>query len=98
MKSRSVRSLRILWNGNHMCLEELLRIVTPAQEGEEGFRAWSEQSSFLELIAEQRQGKSIILYGTSFNHGSLLLRSILVPIQNLDAAKPEDMMHWDNIH
>ena len=81
-----------------MCLEELLRIVTPVEEGEEGFRAWSEQSSFFDLLAEQRKGKSIILYSTSFNHGSLLLRSILVPIKNLDAAKPEDMMHWENIH
>ncbi len=81
-----------------MGLEELLKIVTPTKEGEEGFRAWSEQSPFLDLLAEQRKGKSITLYCSSFNHGSLLLRSILVPIKKLDPAKPEDMMRWDNLH
>jgi hypothetical protein len=79
-----------------MCLDKLLRIVTPVNEGEEGFRAWSEQSSFLDLLAEQRSGRSIILYCSSFNHGSLLLHSILVPINDLDAVKPDDMMHWDD--
>ena len=45
-----------------MCLEKLLRIVTPVNEGEQGFRAWSEQSSFLDLLAEQRTGRSIMYY------------------------------------
>ena len=81
-----------------MCLEKLLRIVTPVNEGEEGFRAWSEQSSFFDLLAEQRTGRSIILYSNSFNHGSLLLYSILVPIKDLDDLKPDDMIHWDNPH
>jgi hypothetical protein len=79
-----------------MCLEKLLRIVTPVNEGEEGFSSWSEQSSFMELLAEQRTGRSIILYSSSFNHGSLLLHSILVPINDLDAVKPDDMMDWDD--
>jgi hypothetical protein len=52
-----------------MCLEKLLRIVTPVNEGEERFIAWSEQSSFLDLLAEQRTGRSIILYSSCFNHG-----------------------------
>jgi hypothetical protein len=81
-----------------MCLQELLRIVTPVREGEEGFRAWSEQSSFLDILAEQRKGGPFILYSSSFNHGSLLLRSILVPVNDLDTVKPEDMMHWDVPH
>ena len=98
IKSRVLELIRILWNGDHMCLEKLLRIVTPVSEGEEGFRAWSEQSSFLDLLAEQRTGRSIILYISSFNHGSLLLHSILVPIKDLDTVKPVDMMHWDNPH
>ena len=79
-----------------MCLEKLLRIVTPVNEGEEGFLEWSEQSSFLNFLAEQRTGRSIILYSSCFNHGSLLLHSILVPINALDAVKPDDMMHWDD--
>jgi hypothetical protein len=78
-----------------MCLEELLKIVTPVKEDEEGFHAWSEQSSFLDLLAEQRKSTPIILYSSSFNHGSLLLHSILVPIKDLDTVKPEDLMHWD---
>ncbi len=81
-----------------MCLEKLIKIVTPVKEGEEEFREWSEQSSFIDLLAEQRKGTSIILYSSSFNHGSLLLRSILVPIKDLDTVKPEDMMHWDVPH
>ena len=81
-----------------MCLEKLLKIVTPVMEGEEGFRAWSEQSSFLDLLAEQRKRGPFILYSSSFNHGSLLLRSILVSIKDLDTVKPEDIMHWDVPH
>jgi hypothetical protein len=81
-----------------MCLEKLLRIVTPVNEGEEGFRVWSEQSSFLDLLAEQRNGQSIILYSSSFNHGSLLLYSILVPIKDLDAVKLDEIIHWSDMH
>ncbi|MGA2888205.1 MAG: hypothetical protein ABSE51_09160 [Terracidiphilus sp.] len=77
-------------------MEKPLRIVTPVNEGEQGISAWSEQSSFLDLLAEQRIGRSIILYASGFNHGSLLLHSILVPINDLDAVKPDDMMHWDD--
>ncbi len=75
-----------------MFLEKLLRIVTPVGEDDQGFRAWSEQSSFLDLLAEQRKGASTILYGSSFNHGSLLIQSILVPIEDLKSVPPEDMM------
>ncbi len=78
-----------------MLLEKLLRIVTPVGEDDQGFRTWSEQSSFLDLLAEQRKGASAILYGSSFNHGSLLIRSILVPMEDLKSVPLEDMMHWD---
>jgi hypothetical protein len=78
-----------------MLLEKLLRIVTPVGEDDQAFRAWSEQSSFLDLLAEQREDASAILYGSSFNHGSLLIRSILVPLEDLVAIPPEDMLHWN---
>jgi hypothetical protein len=78
-----------------MFLEKLLRIVTPVGEDDQGFRAWSEQSSFLDLLAEQRKGASTILYGSSFNHGSLLIQSILVPMEDLKSVPPKDMMHWN---
>jgi hypothetical protein len=84
---------------NLMCLETLLKIVTPVSEGEEGFRSWSEQSLLLQLLAEQRKkGTSIILHGSSFNHGSLFLRSILVPIKDLETVAPEVMMRWELPH
>jgi len=98
MRNRALEATEILLNGNHMCLEKLLKIVTPVKEGEEGFREWSEQSSFFDLLAEQREGTSINLYSSSFNHGSLLLQSILVPFKDLDTAKPEDMMNWGTMH
>jgi hypothetical protein len=97
-KSRDLELVRILWNGDNMCLEKLLRIVTPVNEGEEGFHAWSEQSSFLDLLAEQRAGRSTILYSASFNHGSLFLHSIFVPIKDLDTVNPDEMMHWNDPH
>ncbi|MGO8758576.1 MAG: hypothetical protein ACLQG3_10670 [Terracidiphilus sp.] len=78
-----------------MFLEKLLRIVTPVGEDDQGFRAWSEQSSFLDLLAEQREGTSTILYGASFNRGGLLIQSILVPLEDLITVPPEDMMHWN---
>ena len=78
-----------------MFLEKLLRIVTPVGEDDQGFRAWSEQSSFLDLLAEQRKGASTILYGSSFNHGSLLIQSILVPMEDLKSVAPKDMIHWN---
>jgi len=78
-----------------MFLEKLLRIVTPVGEDDQGFRAWSEQSSFLDLLAEQRKGASTILHGASFNHGSLLIVSILVPLEDLITVPPEDMIRWN---
>lgn len=81
-----------------MFLEKLLRIVTPVDQGEQGFWAWSQQAGFLDLLAEQRRAESVVLYGSSFNHGSLLIHSILVPIEDLETVNPEDMTHWDNPH
>src|SRR6185437_16051116 len=83
---------------NHMCLEKLLRIVTSVDEGAEGFREWSEQSLFLNLLAEQRSGRNVFLHCYSFNHGSLFLHSILVPIKELDTVSPEGMMRWSAPH
>lgn len=80
----------------HMCLDTLLQIVSPVREGEEGFQEWSEQSSFFGLLSEQLQGRSLVLYGSSFNHGSLLIKSILVPMAELDKVNPEDMTRWDS--
>lgn len=79
-----------------MCLDTLLQIVTPVREGEEGFHEWSEHSSFFRLLSEQRQDSSLVLYGSSFNRGSLLIKSILVPMEDLDKVKPEDMTRWDS--
>jgi hypothetical protein len=79
-----------------MCLEKLLKIVTPVKEGEEKFNEWSKQFYFFNLLADQQLASSLILYGTSFNHGSLLIKSILVPIKDLDKAGPEDMTRWDS--
>src|SRR5258708_14683200 len=80
----------------HMCLDTLLQIVSPIREGEEGFHEWCGPSSFFGLLSEQLQGPSLLLYGSSFNHGSLLIKSILVPMEDLDKVKPEDMTRWDN--
>jgi hypothetical protein len=79
-----------------MLPDTLLQIVTPVREGEEGFQQWSEHSSFFGLLSEQLQGPSLVLYGSSFNHGSLLIKSILVPMEDLDKVKPEDMTRWDS--
>jgi hypothetical protein len=79
-------ALGILLSENHMCLEKLHKIVTPLTEDDAEFREWSEQSLFSDLLYKQRDGQAIILHGSSFNHGSLLLRSILVPIDDLSRA------------
>jgi hypothetical protein len=79
-----------------MCLDTLLQIVTPVREGEEGFHEWSEHRLFFGLLSEQLQGPSLVLYGSSFNCGSLLIKSILVPMEELDKVKPEDMTRWDS--
>ena len=82
--------------GTPMCLDTLLQIVTPVRDGEEGFHEWSEHSSFFGFLSEQLQGPSLVLYGSSFNHGSLLIKSILVPMEDLEKVKPEDMTRWDS--
>jgi hypothetical protein len=81
-----------------MCLEKLLKVVAPVAKDEDGYQEWLEQSSFFNLLAEQREGASTILYGTGFNHSSLLIQSLLIPMEDLDKAEPEDMMTWDSPH
>lgn len=78
-----------------MSIEKLQKIVTPTFSDEEGARTWSEQLNLLELLAEQRDSQSIILYGSSFNTGSLLLDSILVPLQELEGIAEDDLRSWD---
>jgi hypothetical protein len=79
-----------------MCLDTLLQIVTPVREGEEGFLEWSQHSSFFGLLSDQLQGPSLILYGSSYNRGSLLIKSILVPVEDLDLIEPEALTRWDS--
>lgn len=78
------------------CLEKLAKIVTPVKEGDEGFKEWSEQSMFFAFLAEQREETSIVLYASSFDHGSLLLKTILVPIGDLEHATPDSLTRWDD--
>ena len=78
------------------CLEQLAKIVTPVKEGDEGFEEWSEQSLFFAFLAEQREETSIVLYASSFDHGSLLLKTILVPLEDLEQVTPDALTRWDD--
>ena len=77
-------------------LEQLAKIVIPVKENDEGFKEWSEQSLFFEFLTEQRDETSIVLYASSFDHGSLLLKTILVPIADLERASPDALTRWDD--
>lgn len=81
-----------------MCLDTLLQIVTPVREGEKSFSEWSECAPFFALLSEQLKGPTLILYGSTFNHGSLLIKSILVPMKDLNKVQPEDLARWDSPH
>ncbi|MBU0593839.1 MAG: hypothetical protein KKH74_08905 [Gammaproteobacteria bacterium] len=77
-----------------MSIEKLLKIVSPDFVDEVAARAWSEQLSLFELLEEQRAGTSVMLYGSTFNTGSLLLHSILVPAQALESIEEDDLTNW----
>src|SRR5665213_3888362 len=81
-----------------MYLERLVKIVTPSEEDDDKFKEWSNQTEFFNLLANQLLGSSLILYASSFNHGSLLIKSILVPVEALEKENPEDMPRWDSQH
>lgn len=78
-----------------MSIEKLLKIVSPTFEDKEGARVWSEQLSLFDLLKEQRAAPSIMLYGSSFNTGSLLLHSILVPAQDTENLEADDLTSWE---
>lgn len=78
-----------------MSIERLLKIVSPVTKDEEAVRVWSEQISLFDLLEEQRTGPWIMLYGSSFNTGSLLLHSILVPLQDLQNVESDDLTSWE---
>lgn len=79
-----------------MSIEKLLKIVSLTSTDEEGIKKWSEQQSLLDLLEEQRSAQSIMLYGSSFNTGSLLLHSILVPEQDIKDIAEDDFHSWDS--
>jgi len=78
-----------------MCIETLLKIVSPASTEEKDSQAWYEQHSLFELLETQRNGPSLILYGSSFNTGSILLHSILVPVQDIENINADDLINWE---
>lgn len=78
-----------------MSIEQLLKIVSPTFTDKEGAIVWSEQLSLFELLDEQRVGSTIMLYGSSFNTGNLLLHSILVPAQDIENIAMEDLTSWE---
>lgn len=79
-----------------MSIEKLLKIVSLTSTDEEDIKKWSEQQSLLDLLEEQRSAQSIMLYGSSFNTGSLLLHSILVPEQDIKDIAEDDFHSWDS--
>jgi hypothetical protein len=79
-----------------MSVKELLKIVappgSPGTDGAEG--AWSRQLPLHDLLEKQRQGDSLALYGCSFDSGSFMIHSVLVPQASLGNADPEVLSHW----
>lgn len=79
-----------------MSIENLLKIVYPASSDEESVLIWSEQLGLMSLLEEQRTTTSIMLYGSSFNTGSILLRSILVPEEDIKDIAEDDLINWES--
>jgi hypothetical protein len=65
-----------------MSTSQLLEIVSAT--GEQVSSDQAEQKHLLALLAEQRRGGPILLYGSSFNLGSVFIHSALVPAEALD--------------
>jgi hypothetical protein len=76
-----------------MSIEKLLAIVSPANG--EGAAKRSEQQGFFDLLDEQRSASSVILYGSSFNLGSVLIHSILVPERKVRGIRSSDRVSWE---
>lgn len=76
-----------------MSLEKLLQLVTPPSNEAEAVKH-AEQLSRFSLLEEERKGNWIMLYGSTFNRGSAMLHSVLVPSAELKKADPEDLTHW----
>jgi len=76
-----------------MSLKALLEIVKRPGNSEEA-NARAEQRTLLHLLEEERTGPWLTLYGSSFDKSSVMLHSILVPADDLNGIKGDDLTHW----
>jgi hypothetical protein len=75
-----------------MSTSQLLEIVSAT--GEQVSSDQAEQKHLLALLAEQRRGGPILLYGSSFNLGSVFIHSALVPAEALDGIPSGEFSKW----
>lgn len=76
-----------------MSVERLLEIVTPPAATDR-LESWSSQVPLLALLGEQRTGRSLVLYGSTFNGGSMMIHSVLVPRSALDGIQLQALTQW----
>lgn len=61
-------------------------------------KAWTEQVRLFRLLGDQRTASWIILYGSGYNKGSLVLHSLLVPARDLAGQGAENLSRWGLPH
>src|SRR5262245_22034913 len=77
-----------------MSLEAILALVAPQANAKDAL-AHAKQDSLLDLLEAQRNGKWVMLYGSSFHRGSFFLHSILVPASDVPKMESdEELTHW----
>jgi hypothetical protein len=75
-------------------LPGILRIVSRPDGDERALKAWYDQTSLLQLLADQRTGPTTLLYASGFGGGSLFMRAILVPLAELAVVDAHDLAGW----
>lgn len=76
-----------------MSLDALLKLVAPPSNAEEE-NTRAQQRTLFDLLEGQRTGAWLMLYGSAFHRGSVMLHSVLVPASDLEVADAEQLTHW----
>jgi hypothetical protein len=77
-----------------MSAQKLLDIVSRPVDGCASLPSWIKQKRLFDLLETQRSGGDLMLYGSAFDGGSILLYSFLVPCSALKPPNIEDLIHW----
>ena len=81
-----------------MTPEIFSKLLTPPKADSARMTEWAEQHRLFDFLDQQRRGDPIVLHAWCANTGSILIHSLMVPLETIADFDPLKLHRWDLLH